>query len=160
MLQESPRLSSRSARIGAESPAILLIIKHLLTAKPVHSAKRIGAKANSSIPASPGFRRPRTVAIRTKNGFQFYIWNCACSCRGVARYLSIFLGLLLGVLVFGSLGTFLLYVPILPFAAVVTVLIGLILMFILGVQTGGRRIRILRRKSAAESQVASLNSAA
>jgi uncharacterized membrane protein YedE/YeeE len=78
----------------------------------------------------------------------------------VARYLSIFLGILLGVLVFGSLGTFLLYVPILPFAAVVTVMVGLILMFILGVQTGGRRIRILKRKSAAESQVASLNSAA
>jgi hypothetical protein len=78
----------------------------------------------------------------------------------VTRYLSIFLGLLLGVLVFGSLGTFLLYVPILPFAAVVTVLIGLILMFILGVHTGGRRIRILRKKAAAESQVASLNSAA
>jgi uncharacterized membrane protein YedE/YeeE len=78
----------------------------------------------------------------------------------VARYLSIFLGIFLGVLVFGSLGTFLLYVPILPFAAVVTVMVGFILMFILGVQTGGRRIRILKRKSTAGSQVASLNSAA
>ena len=78
----------------------------------------------------------------------------------VARYLSIFLGLLLGVLVFGSLGTFLLYVPILPFAAVVTVMVGMILMFILGVQTGGRRIRIFRRKSSAQSEVASLKSAA
>jgi hypothetical protein len=37
---------------------------------------------------------------------------------------------------------------------VITVLVGLILMFILGVQTGGRRIRILRRKSPAQSQVA------
>ncbi len=74
--------------------------------------------------------------------------------NGVARYLSIALGVLLGVLVLGTLGAFLLYVPILPFAAVITVLVGLILMFILGVQTGGRRIRILRRKSPAQSQVA------
>ena len=46
------------------------------------------------------------------------------------RYLAIFLG----VLMLGSLGAFLLYVPILPLAVVVTLLLSLILMFILGVQ--------------------------
>ena len=58
----------------------------------------------------------------------------------------------------GSLGAFLLYVPILPFAAVVTILLGLILMFILGVHTGGRRIRVLRRKNASVSRVAEWSS--
>jgi len=56
------------------------------------------------------------------------------------RYLTIFLG----VLMLGSLGAFLLYVPVLPFAAVVIVLLSLVWMFILGVQTGRRRIRISR----------------
>jgi hypothetical protein len=55
----------------------------------------------------------------------------------VERYITIALGVFLGVLILGSLGTFFMYVPILPFAAVVTVLLGLILMFVLGVQVGG-----------------------
>jgi hypothetical protein len=54
---------------------------------------------------------------------------------------------------FGSLGVFLVYVPILPLAVVVTILLGLILMFMLGVQTGGK-IRISRRKNASRSRVA------
>jgi hypothetical protein len=58
----------------------------------------------------------------------------------VERYLAIFLG----VLILGSLGAFLLYVPVLPLALVVTLLLSLVLMFILGVHTGRRRIRISR----------------
>jgi hypothetical protein len=58
----------------------------------------------------------------------------------VERYLAIFLG----VLILGSLGGFLLYVPVLPLALVVTLLLSLVLMFILGVHTGRRRIRISR----------------
>jgi hypothetical protein len=73
--------------------------------------------------------------------------------NSMARYIAILLGAFLGVLILGSLGTFFLYVPILPFAAVVTVVIGLTLMFLLGEQTGGRRIRVFRRKSAPDSPV-------
>ena len=59
----------------------------------------------------------------------------------------------------GSLGVFLVYVPILPLAVVVTILLGLILMFILGVQTGGR-IRIPRRRNASRvAQWSALNRA-
>jgi len=58
----------------------------------------------------------------------------------VERYLAIFLG----VLILGSLGAFLLYVPVLPLVLVVTLLLSLVLMFILGVHTGRRRIRISR----------------
>jgi hypothetical protein len=58
----------------------------------------------------------------------------------VERYLAIFLG----VLILGSLGAFLLYVPVLPLALVVTLLLSLVLMFILGVHAGRRRIRISR----------------
>ena len=68
----------------------------------------------------------------------------------MARYLTPALGVILGVLILGSVGAFLLYVPILPFAAVVIILLGLILMFILGVQTGGRGWR----SSESESRVA------
>jgi hypothetical protein len=60
------------------------------------------------------------------------------------RYLAIFLG----ILMLGSLGAFLLYVPVLPLAVVVTLLLSLVLMFILGAQTGRRRIRISRMKNA------------
>jgi hypothetical protein len=56
----------------------------------------------------------------------------------VERYLAIFLG----VLMLGSLGAFLLYVPILPMAVVAIFLLFLVLMFVLGVHTGRRRIRI------------------
>lgn len=66
---------------------------------------------------------------------------------GVRRIITTAVGVLLGVLILGSLGAFFLYVPILPVAAAVTIMLALILMFILGVQTGGRRIRVLRRKS-------------
>ena len=57
------------------------------------------------------------------------------------RHLMTAIGVLLGVLILGSFGAFFLYVPILPVAAAATIMLALILMFILGVQTGGRRVR-------------------
>ena len=54
----------------------------------------------------------------------------------------------------GSLGAFFLYVPILPLAVVVILLLSLVLMFILGVQTGRRRIRISRMTNASRPQAA------
>jgi hypothetical protein len=74
--------------------------------------------------------------------------------KGVAHHLITTLGVLLGVLILGSFGAFFLYVPILPVAAAVTIMLALILMFILGVQTGGRRIRVLRTKNASGSRLA------
>jgi hypothetical protein len=75
------------------------------------------------------------------------IGTARATAKCVARHITIAVGVLLGVLILGSLGAFFLYVPILPVAAAVTIMLALILMFILGVQTGGRRIRVLRRKS-------------
>ena len=61
-----------------------------------------------------------------------------------SRFSDGLLAIFLGFLMLGSLGAFLLYVPILPLAVVVTLLLSLVWMFILGVQTGRRRIRISR----------------
>jgi hypothetical protein len=66
----------------------------------------------------------------------------------VERYLKIAIGVLLGFLFLGSLGAFLLYVPVLPFAAVAVVLLGLILMFTLGLQIGRGTLRISRMRRA------------
>jgi hypothetical protein len=74
----------------------------------------------------------------------FQLGTALARAKNVERYIAIFLG----VLMFGSLGAFLLYVPILPLTVVVTLLLSLVLMFILGVQTGRRRIRISRMKNA------------
>jgi hypothetical protein len=76
----------------------------------------------------------------------------------VERYLTLSLGILFGVLLLGSLGTFLLFVPVFPFVVVATILLSLILMFLLGVQAGGRRIRISRMTKAWRSQVERWNS--
>ena len=93
------------------------------------------------------------TVVQNKDRFQSSCtWHCACTSESVERYLTASLGVLLGVLMLGSLGVFLVYVPILPLAVVVTIVLGLILMFMLGVQTGGR-IRISRRKSASRSLV-------
>jgi len=101
------------------------------------------------------FVSPGHVATRTgRISKQLQFGTARAQTKDVARYLSTAIGILLGILIFGSLGVFFLYVPILPFAAAITILVGLILMFILGVQTGGRRIRILRRKNATPPQVA------
>lgn len=69
-------------------------------------------------------------------------WHAVCSTNYVTRYVArcltrIFLGILLGLLLLASVGAFLLYIPLLPLAAVVVILMALVLMFTLGVQTGG-----------------------
>lgn len=64
------------------------------------------------------------------------------------RDLTFWLGILAAVLLLSSLGAFLLYVPILPLGIVVVTLLGLILMFLVGVEVGGRRIRISRMRKA------------
>jgi hypothetical protein len=64
----------------------------------------------------------------------------------------------LGVLMLGSLGAFLLYVPVLPLIVVVAILLSSFVMFILGVHTGGRRIRISRMKNPGRPRVARWNS--
>ena len=52
------------------------------------------------------------------------------------------------VLFLGSMGAFLLYVPLLAKAVVVITLLGLILMFVLGFQAGRGAIRISRARNA------------
>jgi hypothetical protein len=54
--------------------------------------------------------------------------------------------ILLALLLPVSLGAFLLFVPAIPLAGVVTVVMALILMFALGVQAGSKRIRIGRHR--------------
>jgi len=78
-------------------------------------------------------------------------WHSTCSGRSVTRYITIFVGIFLGALVLGSFGTFFMYVPFLPFAGVMTVMLGMLLMFFLGIHTGGRRIRIARRKDPSQA---------
>jgi hypothetical protein len=56
------------------------------------------------------------------------------------RDLTFWLGILIGCLFLASLGAFLLYVPVLSVMEVTTTLLGLIVMFCLGIQTGSRRI--------------------
>jgi len=54
----------------------------------------------------------------------------------VERYVLSFLGVLLAI----SIGAFFLYVPIVPLAAVAIVLLGLILMFFLGLYLGAHEM--------------------
>jgi hypothetical protein len=62
----------------------------------------------------------------------------------MSRQITILVTIFLGALILGSIACFLLYVPAMSIAAVVVVLTGMILMFLLGVHTGARRIRISR----------------
>jgi hypothetical protein len=62
--------------------------------------------------------------------------------RSVVLIPVILLALLLPV----SIGAFLLYVPAISLVSVVAVIMALILMFVLGVQAGGRRIRLGRHR--------------
>jgi hypothetical protein len=57
------------------------------------------------------------------------------------RELTFLLGTLAGGLSLASLGTFLWYVPRVSWAAIVVTLVGMVLMFLLGIQTGAREIR-------------------
>ena len=50
-----------------------------------------------------------------------------------------------GVLLLGTLAAFLLFIPVLSIATVVCVLVGLTLMFALGVQVGNRQMVTVER---------------
>jgi uncharacterized membrane protein YedE/YeeE len=63
----------------------------------------------------------------------------------MSRHLTIILGFLLSALLLASIGGFLFYVPALSWVTCIVVLVGMILMFLLGVQTGARRIRWSRK---------------
>jgi hypothetical protein len=52
---------------------------------------------------------------------------------------------ILGCLLLASVGAFLFTVPLLSTVSVVLLLLGLMLMFALGLHAGGRRIKVLRR---------------
>ena len=70
------------------------------------------------------------------------------------QVLTLWAEILAAVLFLGSMGAFLLYVPVLALAVVMTTLVGLILMFVLGFQVGVRRIRISRGWKAPPSGLA------
>ncbi len=59
----------------------------------------------------------------------------------MTRILIFLLGTIVGSLFLASLGAFLFYVSILSWATIVATLIGMILMFTLGIQTGARAIQ-------------------
>ena len=63
----------------------------------------------------------------------------------MSRQVTLLAAFFLGVLLLASIGSFLLYVPVLSWLSVTLVLVGMVLMFLLGVQAGARRIRITRR---------------
>jgi hypothetical protein len=59
----------------------------------------------------------------------------------MSRNVTIILGFLLGVMLLGSIAGFLFYVPAVSWITFIVVVIGMVLMFLLGIQTGARRIR-------------------
>jgi hypothetical protein len=48
----------------------------------------------------------------------------------------------MAVLLLGSVTALFLYVPVVPVAMAVVILLSFVLMFLLGIQAGGRRLRI------------------
>ena len=62
----------------------------------------------------------------------------------MARYVGVALGVVLAFLLLGSFGMFLVFAVNVPLAFVGTILMVLALMFVLGVQTGAKGIRISR----------------
>jgi hypothetical protein len=62
----------------------------------------------------------------------------------MSRQITILFTFFLTALILGSIASFLLYVPAMSVLSVIVVLTGMILIFLLGVQTGARRIRISR----------------
>lgn len=63
------------------------------------------------------------------------------------RELTLLLGIFTVGLFLAGLGAFLWYVPLVSVAAIVATLVGMVLMFVLGIQTGARRIRLPRHSS-------------
>jgi Na+-transporting NADH:ubiquinone oxidoreductase subunit NqrB len=57
------------------------------------------------------------------------------------RNLTFLLGTIVGSLALASMGAFLFYVSILSWVTIVATLVGMILMFTLGIQTGAREIQ-------------------
>ena len=62
----------------------------------------------------------------------------------MARYVGIALGVAIAFLLFGSFGLFLVYASNVPLAFAGMILMVLALMFVLGVQTGAKGLRISR----------------
>jgi hypothetical protein len=67
-----------------------------------------------------------------------YGWRLTCMPNGMKLDFIVCLGILLAILFVGIVGAFLLYVPVLTVLTVVTLLLGLGLMFALGILTGRR----------------------
>jgi hypothetical protein len=65
----------------------------------------------------------------------------------MSRHVVILLGFFLGAALLGSIGAFLYYVAVISWITGMVVLTGMVSMFLLGVHTGGRRIRVLRNVS-------------
>lgn len=59
------------------------------------------------------------------------------------KQLTFWLGIIAALMFLGTIGAFLLYVPVLSVMTVSTTLFGLLLMFVLGIQTGSRRTRTI-----------------
>lgn len=62
----------------------------------------------------------------------------------MSNLITMIFSVLFGLLVLGTLGTFLLLVPALSLISVASILLALIFMFGLGCHAGGRRIRVSR----------------
>jgi hypothetical protein len=69
---------------------------------------------------------------------------------GMDRYQIIPVTFFVSLFLLCSIGAFLLYVPAMSWIAVSVILLGMALVFLLGVIAGGRRIRIARLKHASE----------
>lgn len=59
----------------------------------------------------------------------------------MSRNVTIILGCFLGTMLLASIGGFLFYVPAVSWITFIVVVVGMVLMFLLGMQTGARRIR-------------------
>lgn len=57
------------------------------------------------------------------------------------------------LLLLGSIGAFFLYIPLLPIAVVVVVILGMALTFLIGVWVGSTRIRRRRRHKSVSRQI-------
>ena len=57
------------------------------------------------------------------------------------------------VLLLGSIGAFFLYIPFLPIAAMVVIILGMALTFLIGVWVGSTRIRRRRRQKRVSPQI-------
>jgi hypothetical protein len=63
------------------------------------------------------------------------------------RYLTIAFGSLLAILFLATASIFLTYVPAIHIVTVAFILLGFVMMFLLGIQMGSRRIRVSRLRS-------------